>query len=110
MNLYAGTVYKNKLRFHLFNFFIILDCEQFEIKNLLGNCLLSKHDDIKKGICDIVTQICNTEPDCKEFFTNRRFIFELLDILNYSIDEEFVTKALDALIGVLILNMKLFDI
>lgn len=45
--------------------------------------------------------MCNSEPDCKEFFTDRRFIFELLDIINFNHDDDFVSKALDALIGIL---------
>lgn len=69
------------------------------MSKLLSDCLTCKHIEIKKGACDIVTQICNREPDCKEFFTTRRFIFELVRIINHCPDDDFVTKSLDALIG-----------
>lgn len=74
---------------------------------LLLNCLICQHMEIKKGACEIVTKICNREPDCKEFFTIRRFIVELMRIIDHATDDDFVTKALDALIGKQLKN-KLF--
>lgn len=88
--------------YYIFSFnclYFIAECQELEIADSLLYCMNAKHVEIKKGVCDIVKQICNLEPDCQEFFTNRRFIFALLSIVDNHKDDDFVSRALDALIG-----------
>lgn len=75
------------------------DCEQLEAADLLLKVLNCEHPEIAKGACDVLTQICSREPDCKELFTTRALIQRLLSIIDRNKDDEFVAKALDAAIG-----------
>lgn len=88
-----------KYRAYYYYYLLFLDCEELQIKELLSNCLRNRYVEIKKGACDTITQICNIEPDCKEFFTDSRLICKLLSIVHDNADNELVSKSLDALIG-----------
>lgn len=89
----------NYKEFPLNSYFFLSDFDELQILETLTKCMDSKHVEIKKGACEIVTKMCNSEPDCKEFFTTPEFISKLLDFVYRERDDDFVTKALDALIG-----------
>lgn len=67
---------------------------------MLVMCFLCLHDEIKKGVCDIITQICRADPMCGELFEDYDIIGALIKTIDGHPDEDFVSKALDALIGI----------